>query len=800
MRCITEMLTVILGRCSLVLLIGAILVLSWPSESVAAETPIVELVNDYCIGCHGSDKQAGDLNLESIFEDDISRYSEIWETVAKRLQARQMPPPSRRRRPDEKGYEAALTSLVGELDADAAATPRPGRVETFRRLTRTEYQNAIRDLLGVEIEVANLLPKDEESHGFDNITVGTFSPSLVSRYITAAQKIGRLAVGTSSARPGGATFRVPADFTQEKHIPGLPIGTRGGALLPYTFPQDGNYAIQVFLSRDRNEHVEGLNGPHEMEILLDRALVKRFTIKPAGKRDHSQVDKHLKTTTFVKAGPRNVGVTFPQKSLSLIENKRRPFEASFNLHRHPRRSPAVYQVSITGPFDSQVASQTPSRDRIFIRQPDAAEDEESAASEILANLMKRAYRRAISKADLKKPLEFFRSGSEEGGFETGIENALESILVNPAFLFRVEKEPRNTPAGGAYRISDLELASRLSFFIWSSLPDEQLLDLAIAGKLGNPAVLETQVRRMLSDQRSNSLVENFAGQWLHLRNLDSVTPDLRLFPDFDDNLRQSFRQETEMFVGSILREDRRVTDLLKADYTFLNERLAHHYDIPNVFGSRFRRVTLDPKHNRGGLLRQGSILTVTSYATRTSPVIRGNWVLENILGTPAPPPPADVPALEENKVDANLSMRDRLAVHRANPACASCHDKMDPVGFALENFDAVGRWREFENGAPIDVSGGLPDGNVFVGIEKLENGLLKRPELFVRTLTEKLLTFALGRGVESFDGPAIRQIVKAAEADDFRFSSVILGITKSVPFQMRTRTSGDRVTVQLKQN
>jgi hypothetical protein len=414
--------------------------------------------------------------------------------------------------------------------------------------------------------------------------------------------------------------------------------------------------------------------------------------------------------------------------------------------------------------------------------------------------MRQAFRRPIANSDLIKPLTFYRDAAREQGFEAGIENALKSILVSPEFLFRVEREPIDAIPGTAYRINDLELASRLSFFIWSSLPDDELLDLAIAGKLRDSRTLKTQVRRMLSDSRSNSLIDNFTGQWLHLRNLDSVTPDLRLFPDFDDNLRQAFRQETELFVESVLREDRSVLKLLKADYTFLNERLAQHYGIPGIFGSRFRRVELDPKHKRGGLLRQGSILTVTSYATRTSPVIRGNWVLENIIGTPAPPPPPNVPALEENTVDSTLSMRDRLAAHRANPICANCHNLMDPVGFALESFDAVGRWREFENGVAIDVSGGLPDGSVFTGVENLENGLLERPELFVRTLTEKLFTFALGRGVEADDAPAIRQVVRDAQADDFRFSSILLGITKSVPFQMRTKSKGEQVVDQSNSN
>ena len=625
------------------------------------------------------------------------------------------------------------------------------------------------------------------------MTVGTLSPSLLDRYISAAQKISRLAVGTPSSSPGGYTFRLPPDFTQEKHIEGLPIGTRGGALLTYTFPLDGEYEIEVRLARDRNEHVEGLNGSHEMEILLDRDVVERFTVKSDGTRDHRTVDKNLKARTFVCAGPRKVGVTFHQQSFSLIENKRQPFEAHFNYHRHPRLSPAVYQINIAGPFEANGAGHTPSREKIFFRQPSNASEEEPVAREILAKLMRRAYRRAILKSDLKKPMAFYREGAGNGGFEAGIENALEAILVNPEFLFRVEREPVEAASKMAYRVSDLELATRLSFFLWSSIPDDELLDLAIAGQLSDADVLESQVRRMLSDARSESLVNNFASQWLHLPNLASVTPDLRQYPDFDDNLRQAFRRETELFFESILREDRSVLDLLKTDYTFLNERLAHHYEIPGVFGSRFRRVVLDPQYQRGGLLRQGSILTVTSYATRTSPVIRGSWILKNIMGTPPPPPPPNVPPLEENKVDATLSMRERLAEHRANPVCASCHSIMDPVGFALENFDAVGRWRDFENGAAIDVSGGLPDGSVFEGVANLEKGLLERPALFVGTLSEKLLIFALGRGVGVDDAPAIRQIVRDAQANEFRFSSIILGITKSVPFQMRAKLQGEQV-------
>ena len=753
------------------------------SQSVLA-AGVTDSVENYCINCHNADKAKGELDLESILDDKISTHAATWETVVRRLSAREMPPPKHKKLPDEATVNQMLSALVAKLDTAAKENPQPGRVATFRRLTRTEYQNAIRDLLGVQIDAAVLLPKDEESHGFDNITVGTLSPALVERYVSAAQKISRLAVGAPLKRPDGATFRVPADFTQEKHVPGLPIGTRGGVLLPYTFPRDGEYELEVRLSRDRNEHVEGLRGTHKMEILIDRGLARTFTIRPAKDGGHDDVDKHLRVRVFVKAGPRQVGVTFPARSSALLENKRKPYEASFNVFRHPRRSPAVYQVSITGPFSATGAGRTPSRKKVFIVQPDKGQNTETAARQILSGLVKRAYRRPVQEVDLAQPLAFFRASAKESGFEAGIQAALESILVNPTFLFRVEKNPVEIN-GASYSVSDLDLTSRLSFFLWSSLPDEELIDLAAANKLSKPETLEKQVRRMLTDERASSLVTNFAAQWLYLRNLDSVTPDLRLFPDFDDNLRRAFRRETELFVGSILREDRSVLDMLKADYTFLNERLAKHYRIPNVFGSRFRRVALAQVHQRGGLLRQGSILTVTSYATRTSPVIRGNWILENLIGMPPKPPPPDVPVLDKNKVNAELSIRERLVAHRTNPACASCHERMDPIGFALENFDAVGRWREFEDGRVIDVAGGLPDGSTFDGVAKLEDGLLDRPELFVRTLTEKLLIYALGRGMESYDAPAVRKIVAEAKLENYRISSIILGVTKSVPFRMR---------------
>ncbi|MBI4625946.1 MAG: DUF1592 domain-containing protein [Verrucomicrobia bacterium] len=794
---------------------GVVAAASGASSSLPLNS-MATVIERYCLDCHDGGTKKGDVSLEDIDTTNPAANPELWERVVRKLHHRQMPPIGEER-PDDSTYRQTVSDLQSALDGAAAVAPNPGRTDTFRRLNRTEYQNAIRDLLAVEIDATALLPNDEPSHGFDNVTVGNLSPTLLDRYVSAAQKIARLAIGAPRKTPGGDTFRVRPDITQEEHVEGLPLGTRGGALIPYVFPQDGDYEIQIRLARDRNEQVEGLRKPHEVEVLIDRARVVLATVKPPGSDKNAEaVDAHLKFRVSVKAGPHDVGVTFPKNPSALLETDRQPFLARFNMHRHPRTAPALYQVSITGPYDAKGTGDTPSRRRIFGgpaagRVSDLPSGDNSAlatagqrpalpqaslfrfaedarARQILAPLIRRAYRRPVTDDDLRKPLQFFREGSAEGaGFEAGIENALCAILVSPQFLFRVEADPAGIAPGTVYRISDLELASRLSFFLWSSLPDDTLLDAAVRGDLRQPELLAQQVGRMLADARSRSLVTNFASQWLYLRNLESATPDLRRFPDFDDNLRQAFRQETELFFESILREDRNVTDLLGADYTFLNERLAKHYGIPHIYGSHFRRVSFagDAARQRGGLLRHGSILTVTSYATRTSPVIRGKWILDNFLGTPPPPPLPDVPALDENTVSARLPIRERLAAHRANPSCASCHDLIDPVGFSLENFDAVGRWRTSEENKPIDASGGLPDGSTFTGVAALERGLLQRPELFAATLSEKLLTFALGRGVAYHDAPAIRQIVRRAQAANFRFSSLILGIVNSTPFQMR---------------
>ena len=786
------------------------------------------LLSAYCVDCHDSTTKKGNLSLEGLDAKNPAHLASdpaLWEKVIRKLDHRQMPPVGEDR-PAAPAYVTAVSELQAALDRLAAAAPNPGRTDTFRRLNRTEYQNAIRDLLGVSIDATALLPNDEPSHGFDNVAVGNLSPTLLDRYVSAAQKIARLAVGTPSKSPGGDTFRVRPDVTQEGHVEGLPLGTRGGISIPYLFPRDGDYQVQVRLQRDRNEQVEGLKRPHDIELLVDRDRIALATVKPPGADKNAEaVDQHLSFRFPVKAGQHTLAVTFPKDPSPVLENERAPLASQFNMHRHPRTAPGVFQVTITGPFDAKGAGDTPSRRLIFgalspppplSLSPSSADtpsasatSEDSRARQILARILRRAYRRPITDEDLRKPLQFFREGRDEflaasspvslksppqtsdslasASFEAGIENAVSAILVSPQFLFRIEADPAGLAPGTAYRVSDVELASRLSFFLWGSIPDEALLDAAERGELRSPANLDTQVRRMLADDRAKNLVNNFAAQWLHLRGLAAVTPDARRFIDFDENLRQSMRRETEVFFEHIIRADRPITELLSADYTFLDERLAKHYGVPHVFGSQFRRVSFadDPQRQRGGLLRHGSILTVTSYATRTSPVIRGHWILANLAGEPPPPPPPNVPSLDDNIVSASLPIRQRLTKHRENPACASCHDVMDPVGFALENFDAVGRWRTEEDHHTVDASGGLADGSKFNGVAGLERALLLRPELFASTFAEKLLTFALGRGTTPTDAPALRAVVRRAHSDHYRFSSVVLGIVNSVPFQMR---------------
>lgn len=778
-------------------IILAVVVLIFQVGIARSDDTISTFVAKYCLDCHGPKDPSGDLDLSSfrtseLNNADVKFEPSVWEHMLRRLQSRQMPPHDAVR-PSESEYLNLIEKFGESLDVYAGKHPWAGMPPAVRRMNRNEYRNAVHDLLAVDVNVNELLPADESSHGFDNVTVTELSPLLLNRFISAAQEISRVAMGGKQRSPGGVTVRLPADRTQDTHIEGLPLGTRGGGIVEHTFARDGQYEIQVRLARDRDEEIEGLKEKHELDFLLDRKRVHRLTIEPPKNGDFTNVDKNLKVRFQIAAGPHKIGVTFPQHGSSLLEIRRQPFDAAFNRHRHPRREPAVYEITIVGPFESDSPGESPSRRLLFdgiegietVTTATAAQ-RSAIAKQILAKVMQRAYRRPIEEVDFATPMRFFESVSGTQGFDPGLELALSTVLVSPYFLFRVEETPVDAKSGSVYSINDYELASRLSFFLWSSIPDDRLLDLAKSNRLHEAEVLKNEVDRMLKDARSRSLVENFADQWLYLRNLDSIRPDLRLFPDFDDNLRQAFRKETELLFECVQREDRSVLELLTADFTFLNDRLARHYRIPNVIGSHFRRVELTPESHRGGLLRHGSILTVTSYATRTSPTIRGYWILKNVLGNPPPPPPPNIPALKEKQDVANLTVRERLAEHRSNPACASCHNLMDPIGFSLDHFDAVGRWRNYEDEQPIDASGSMPDGTMVRSADDLESAILKQSELFAQTLTEKLFTFALGRGVEFNDGPEVRRVVSFSRSQDYRFSSLIQGIVASKPFRMRT--------------
>ena len=745
------------------------------SSPLVAPSPHRATLDRYCATCHNVRVKAGGLVLDTL---DVASEPATWEKVVRKLRGRMMPPAGMPR-PDEATYDAFARDLESALDAAAARHPNPGRTDTFRRLSRIEYQNAIRDILDLDVDVSALLPKDDASHGFDNVANGELSPTLLERYLAAAQKVSRTAVGGPLPSPASHVVILPSDLTQEDHLDGLPLGSRGGTVVPYNFPLTGTYEIQMRLSRDRNENVEGLTEPQQVELTLDGQRVQMFGVKPNRNQSgiyyaDEAVDKDLRTRIHVSAGPHHVGVLFPRKTFALEETERQPSLAHFNMDRHPRVQIALYSVSIAGPFDAGTVADTPSRRRLFVCKPVNAATEDACARQIVSAVARRAFRRAVTSVDIDAPMRFYKEARAEGGFDAGIEMALRAVLASTEFLFRIERDPKGVAPQSPYRVSDGELATRLSFFLWSSVPDDELLDLAIAGRLNRPATLEQQVTRMLASPKADALVTNFAGQWLYLRNLAAASPDARTFPDFDDNLRQAFRRETELFVDSIMREDRSALDLLRANYTFVNERLAKHYGIPNVYGSRFRRVSLGDDSVRGGILGQGSVLTVTSYANRTSPVLRGKWILENIVGTPPPPPPQNVPPLKDTDVEGRvLSMRERMAQHRASPACAGCHQLMDPAGLSMENFDAIGRWRiRTESGGSVDASGGLPDGSTFTGMSGLRTALLRKPEMFVGTLTEKLLTYGLGRGLEYYDEPSVREIVAGARANDYRFSSL----------------------------
>ena len=769
------------------------------------------LLDRYCIACHNERLRTADLVLDTHDVTRVAAAPAVWETVVRKLRAGAMPPLPRPR-PDAATYDRFIAWLETELDRAAAVDPNPGRTEAFHRLNRTEYHHAVRDLLDLEIDVAELLPADGASYGFDNIAgVLGVSPTLLERYLAAARKISRVAVGRPAPSATAEVFRLASDLPQDDWVVGMPFGTRGGGAFRHTFPEDADYVFRVRLARSAGDALAVFDVAHTLEVSLDGTLVRTFTAggpPPAdAPRDSDEyrawqnrqrtIDRDWEFRLPVKAGPRELRVTFVRRTAAYPETLRQPYLRPYTsiTGGDTRVQPYLGSVAVTGPFAASGGApveETPSRRRIFACRPlsGAAADQSDCARRILTNLARRAYRRPVTPADLDVLLGFFDEGRYEGGFDAGIEMALRWLLASPEFVLRVERDPVGVAPGTNYAISDLELASRLSFFLWSSIPDDELLDLAAARRLRDSAVLERQTRRMLADDRSRALVTSFASQWLYLRNVPAVVPDEDRFPDVGEGLRQAMRRETELFVESVFREDRNVLDLLTADYTFVNERLARHYGMLRIYGSHFRRVPVAHDARRG-LLGHASILAVTSYPNRTSPVLRGKWVLENLLGTPPALPPPDVPALEETTAGGEaLSMREATERHRANPVCASCHRLMDPPGFALEQFDAVGRFRtRSAANTQIDASGELPDGTRFDGAAGLRAALVRTPERFVGTLTEKLMTYALGRGLEHYDAPAIRAITRDAAANDYRFSSLIVGIVKSMPFRMRRAES-----------
>jgi hypothetical protein len=757
------------------------------SVSSARSTPseVRALLDRYCVTCHNQRLKTAGLELDRLDPGLIEQNAETWEKVVRRLRTGSMPPPGSRR-PDQAGYATLTDALESALDASAMRAPNPGR-PSVHRLNRAEYANAVRDLLGVSIDPRTYLPADDSGYGFDNIAdVLSVSPGLLDRYLVAAGRIARLAVADPSIRPAVAKYRVPLYYLQEDRAgEDLPFGSRGGLAVRHHFPADGEYVVKVVLQRTGGDFIRGIGKPRRLEVRLDRARVKEFTVGGSG-RGMAGAQGDFEVRFPAKAGTRLVAAAFVREP-ALDEGvfQPRPPIASFAWANKIDAEPAIDTIEVHGPYNATSATDIRSWQSVFVCRPVSAPEEESCARAVLSTLARRAYRRPIGDADVAPLMRFYQAGRERGDFDAGIASAIERILVDPEFLFRIERPPANLAGGTPYRLSDLEIASRLSFFLWSSVPDDELLRAASEGRLKDPRTLEQQIGRMLADERSQALVENFAGQWLWQRNMRTHAPDTNIFPEFDENLREAFQTETQLFLESQLREDRPVTDLLTADYTFVNERLARHYGYEGVYGSHFRRVT-QPDRRRAGLLGQGSVLTVTSYAHRTSPVVRGKWLLENILGAPPPPPPANIPALRENDEKGKpASVRERLEEHRNNPICSSCHARMDPLGFALENFDATGKWRTVgEGGTGIDASGTLPDGTRFNGPAEFRTALLAHRDEFVGTLTEKLLTYAVGRGVEYYDMPEVRKILKSANAKENRWSALIAGVVNSTPFSM----------------
>jgi len=768
----------------------------------AAASPVAAqraMIDKYCVTCHNTRLKTGGLILEKTDLTKVAENAEVWEKVAAKLRGSMMPPPGMPR-PDSKDLEGLAVWLENEIDRAYTAKANPGRVG-LHRLNRAEYGNAVRDLVGLEIDTTDLLPADDSNYGFDNIADAlTVSPVLLERYLSGAWKVSGLAVGDIKTTPTTTTYRVRPDASQDKHVEGLPVGTRGGLVVQHNFPLDGEYRFKVRFWGNTVNTPRGLELPHKVEVLLDGTRVRLTTIGGQSDADLANtnptagaeaVANRVEVRIPVTAGPHTIGVTFLLNSSGPTVDILQPYEREKIDPVNTAGIPELDWVSVSGPFNPTGLGNTPSRRKILTCRPAAGADAVPCARKILGALARKAYRRPVNEKDMETLLTYFQRGQNEGkSFDAGVQNALAFILVDPQFLFRSENDPANVAPGAAYRISDLELASRMSFFLWSSIPDEPLLTLASQGKLKDPAVLDQQVRRMLADSRSESLVSNFLGQWLYLRNLKGSVPDSQVFPDFDDNLRQAFQQETEMFFSSIMREDRSVVDLVTANYTFVNERLARHYGMHGIYGDQFRRVPVASDARRG-LLGQGSILTISSYANRTSPVLRGKWILTNILGTPPPPPPPNVPPLKEV---APGTMRQRMEQHRDNVACAGCHRVMDPLGFSMENFDAVGAWRTIDQGDKIDASGNMADGTKIDGPSTLRAAIAARPEMFVRTITSMLLTYGLGRGLEYYDTPVVRQIARDAGKKDYHFSEIILGIIKSAPFQMKVKKSPEAET------
>jgi hypothetical protein len=801
-----------------------------PSQLFAAESAHQNvsasnraLLDQYCVICHNQavvssavsvneglqTTQLRNLGLTLDTEDvsDLAANPEVWEKVIKKLRVGVMPPPNYPR-PDKASYDGFRGWLENELDRIGANRVNPGRTQAFHRLNQTEYRNSIRDLLDLDIDVSDLIPADApDQYGFDNnAEVLALSPLSVERYVNAAHKIAELAVGATPRGASIKTYEVPLNLIQDDRLSeDLPFGSRGGTAIEHLFPVDGEYRITVKLQTNYVDFVRGFDEAHEMELSLDGEYLQTYAFggdapgMPApysyagnirGSDDWEEfmmafADQGFELVLPVKAGPRVIGATFPREMWE-TEGVQQPrlFGYQLAVTELPDANPGIGSIEIEGPLSVEGPGDTPSRRQIFSCQPTSADEEASCARQILNSLARRAYRRPVVDGDVQGLMDFYNQGYVEGGFDAGIQFALERLLVSPDFLFRIEQDPLDAQPGSMYSITDTELASRLSFFLWSSLPDDELLDLVERGALRNPGVLEAQVTRMMSDSRSSGFIENFVGQWLYLRNLDGIYPDPAAFPEFDENLREAFQRETELFIDDQIRSDRSLRELLSADYTYVNERLAEHYGIPKIYGSRYRKVTLTGEE-RGGLFGHGSLMMVTSYPNRTSPVLRGKFVLENLLGGPPPEPPPNVPALETSSDGKQLTMREAMAMHRENPACRVCHAAMDPIGFSLENYDAVGKWRTQFAGQAIDASGLLPDGNTFDGPDGLRNLLLERPDDFVGTITEKLMRFALGRSLEYYDMPEVRAIVRGAAEDDYRWTSVILGVIESAPFQMR---------------